>query len=195
VSLKLLITGFEPFGDQSINPSWEAVRSLPENIGIFKAEKLLLPVEFGRAAEVVLDAAGRCRPDVIICVGQAGGRKNVTPEMIAINLCNASSPDNAGVCPHDVPVVPDGPDAYFSTLPVGEMVKKAAESDLPCTRSYSAGTYVCNDLMYRLLHCFSGSKTRVGFIHVPFVPGQGEPCLPLEITVKTLAVLINSISQ
>lgn len=118
----LLITGFEPFGGESINPSWEAVSRLPENIGEYQITKLLIPVVFGETAKYILEVANDLSPDVIISVGQAGGRNAITPEMVAINLRHASIPDNKGNQPQDTAIVQDGPAAYFTTLPVRKNV-------------------------------------------------------------------------
>ena len=164
---KLLISGFEPFGDDTINPSWEAVKLLPEEIGQYAITKLCLPVVFGKAAEVVLEAAERILPDVIICVGQAGGRAAITPELVAINLRHATIPDNEGNRPIDEPIISDGDTAYFSTLPVRGMAEAVNSSGIAAGVSYSAGAYVCNDLIYSILHHSKNTNVRAGFIHVP----------------------------
>ena len=188
--MTVLITGFEPFGGQSVNPSWEAVSALPERVGQHDLVKLHLPVEYGEAPRRVLEKARELSPQVILCVGQAGGRDAVTPEVIGINLREASIPDNAGVSPAGVPIDPDGPDGIFSTLPVREMVSAIREKGIPAKLSYSAGAYVCNDLMYTLLNHFRGTDTRVGFVHVPYIPAQGSPCLPQEQLTQALAAAI-----
>lgn len=188
--MTILITGFEPFGGQSVNPSWEAVSALPERIGAYHLEKLRLPVEYGEAARRVLVKARELSPQVILCVGQAGGRDSVTPEVIGINLREASIPDNAGAAPAGTPIDPDGPDGIFSTLPVREMAEAIRARGIPALLSYSAGAYVCNDLLYTLLNRFRGTDTRVGFIHVPYIPSQGTPCLPQERLTQALAAAI-----
>ena len=188
--MTILITGFEPFGGQSVNPSWEAVSALPERIGAYRLEKLRLPVEYGEAARRVLAKARELSPQVILCVGQAGGRDSVTPEVIGINLREASIPDNAGAAPAGTPIDPDGPDGIFSTLPVREMAEAIRARGIPALLSYSAGAYVCNDLMYTLLNHFRGTDTRVGFIHVPYIPAQGSPCLPQEQLTQALTAAI-----
>lgn len=188
--MTILITGFEPFGGQSVNPSWEAVSALPERIGAYRLEKLRLPVEYGEAARRVLAKARELSPQVILCVGQAGGRDSVTPEVIGINLREASIPDNAGAAPAGTPIDPDGPDGIFSTLPVREMAEAIRARGIPALLSYSAGAYVCNDLLYTLLNRFRGTDTRVGFIHVPYIPSQGTPCLPQERLTQALAAAI-----
>ncbi len=193
----LLITGFDPFDGQAVNPSWAAVEALPDIIGPYRLVKLQLLTEYGKAAQTVLAKAAECNPHVILCVGMAGGRKAVTPEVIAINLREASIPDNAGVKYENTPVIPDAPAAYFATLPVREMVRAIREQGIPTSLSYSAGTYVCNDLLYTLLHHCKDTSTQVGFVHVPFLPqqaGEGQPSLPLEQMIGALIAAIKSLN-
>ena len=192
---KLLITGFEPFGGEKINPSWEAVKLLPEKIGDFEIIKAEIPVVFEKAAKTVLAKAEELKPDVIICVGQAGGRTGITPEMVAINLRFASIPDNEGNQPKDIPCVENGENAYFSTLPVRKMTAAVSDSCIPCSVSYSAGTYVCNDLIYHVLHHYKGTDTNACFIHVPFIPEQttDKPSMELETIAKALEIAIEAI--
>lgn len=192
---KLLITGFDPFGGESINPAWEAVKLLPDTIGEYELTKLEIPTVFGAAAQAVIDKADEILPDVIISVGQAGGRAAVTPEMVGINLRYASIPDNMGAAPCDIPIVEGAPAAYFSTLPVRAMAKAICDAGLPGAVSYSAGSFVCNDVLYSLLHRFDGTAVRAGFIHVPFLPEQtkDKPSLPLEKTVSALRAAIEAI--
>ena len=192
---KLLITGFEPFGGEKINPSWEAVKLLPEKIGDFEIIKAEIPVVFEKAAETVLAKAEELKPNAIICVGQAGGRSGITPEMVAINLRFASIPDNEGNQPKDIPCVQDGENAYFATLPVRKMAEAVSEASVPCSVSYSAGTYVCNDLIYHVLHSYKGTETKACFIHVPFIPEQtnDKPSMELETIAKALEIAIEAI--
>ena len=192
---KLLITGFEPFGGEKINPSWEAVKLLPEKIGDFEITKAEIPVVFEKAAETVIAKADELEPNAIICVGQAGGRSGITPEMVAINLRFASIPDNEGNQPKDIPCVQDGENAYFSTLPLRKMVSAISDAGIPCSVSYSAGTYVCNDLIYNVLHRYKGTETKACFIHVPFIPEQtnDKPSMELETIAKALEIAIKSI--
>ena len=190
---KLLITGFDPFGGESINPSWEAVNGLPDTVGEWQLTKLQVPTVFGKAGETVLAAAKELQPDAILCVGQAGGRAAVTPELVAINLRYGRIADNAGVSPMDEPVVPNGPAAYFSTLPVRAMAQAVADAGLPGQVSYSAGAFVCNDLLYTVLHCYAGTQVRAAFAHVPFLPQQakeGVPSMTLEEIQKALQAVI-----
>ena len=191
---KLLITGFEPFGGEEINPSWQSVLALPEIIGGYEIVKLCLPVVFSDAATKVLQSATEHSPEVIVCVGQAGGRSAITPEFVGINLRHASIPDNSGNQPQDTPIVQDGATAYFSTLPVRKMVASIQDVGIPSSVSYSAGTYVCNDLLYTLLSHFDGTDTRVGFIHVPYCTEQNKsPSMSLQDIVKGLIVAIQNI--
>ena len=187
---RLLITGFEPFGGEKINPSWEAVRHLPDIIGEYELCKLNIPTIYGEAAGLVLDKAREIGADVIISVGQAGGRDAVTPERIAVNIRDGRIPDNAGVLYRGERVVQDGPAAYFSTLPVETMSQAIRDARIPASVSNTAGCYVCNDVLYTLLHMYHGTQVRVGFIHVPWLPEQGTPSLPLETTVKALIAAI-----
>ena len=191
--MKLLITGFDPFGGAQINPSWEAVQQLPDRIGDYELCKLQIPTVFHGAAQRVLERAAEWKPDVILCVGQAAGRSAVTPERIGINVRSARIPDNAGVQPQEQPVVAGGPDGIFSTLPVAEMAASISSAGLPGAVSNSAGTFVCNDVLYTLLYQYSGTPVRVGFVHVPWLPEQGTPNLPLEKTVEALTAAILAI--
>lgn len=184
----LLITGFEPFGREDRNPSWEAVKALPGRIGEWKLCKLLLPVEFGRAADLAANAAVERHADAILCVGLAAGRTAVTPEAIGVNVRDASIPDNAGYRPEGAPIDPDGPAAYFSTLPVRKMTEAIANADVPAKLSYTAGTYVCNDLLYTLLHRFSGTSVRAAFVHIPH-----EKDLSLALSVRALTAAIEAL--
>ena len=190
---KLLITGFDPFDGASVNPSWEAVKLLPDTIGEYELCKLQIPTVFGLAARTVLEKAAEICPDVIISVGQAGTRAAVTPERIGINIRDARITDNAGVSPKDEPIVPGGPDAYFSTLPVKAMIAAINDAGLPGAISNTAGTFVCNDVLYSLLHHYAGTHIRCGFVHVPWLPEQGSPSLPLEDTVKALEAAISAL--
>lgn len=191
---KLLITGFEPFGGEEINPSWEAVKLLPSEINGYTLTKLLLPVVFGRAAQTVIELAEEIDPDVILCIGQAGGRSNITPELVAINLRNASIPDNDGNQPKDEAILENGQTAYFSSLPVRKMSEAIATFGIPSTVSYSAGAYVCNDVLYTLLSHFDGTKTRVGFIHIPYSKEQGkEPSMNMDDIVRGVIAAVENI--
>ncbi|MBE6960124.1 MAG: pyroglutamyl-peptidase I [Ruminococcaceae bacterium] len=187
---KLLITGFDPFGGEQINPAWEAVNALPEQVGEYTLCKLQIPTVFGLAAEKVLAFADSCHPDAILCIGQAGGRSAITPERIAVNIRDGKIPDNAGFRPNGEQVSADGPAAYFTTLPVADMVAAISTTGVPAVASNSAGAFVCNDTLYSLLHHYAGTAVRVGFIHVPYLPEQGTPNLPLADIVRGLEAAI-----
>ena len=190
---KLLITGFDPFGGEAVNPSWEAVRQLSEEIGSYRLTRLQIPTVFEKAAQTVLDVAAQLNPHVILCIGQAGGRSAVTPEAVAINLREARIADNEGVQPINTPVVPEGPAAYFTTVPVREMVAAIQTAGLPAALSLSAGAFVCNDVLYTLLHHYHSTDTRVGFIHVPYLPQQAkenQPSMTLEEITAALEAAI-----
>ena len=185
----LLITGFMPFGGDLKNPSWDAVERLPDLVGAYRLHKLLLPVEFGRAAALAQKEAESIRADAILCVGLAAGRSAVTPELVGINLRDARIPDNAGFAPQDEPIEKDGPAAYFSTLPVRAMTEAIKNAGVPAALSFSAGAYVCNDLLYSLLHRYHGTDTRVAFIHVP----RESEAFPLASLADALRAAIETI--
>ena len=187
---KLLITGFDPFGGGTVNPSWEAVKLLPESIGDYVLEKIQIPTVYGIAARTVLEKAADVKPDVILCVGQAGGRSAVTPERIGINVRNARIPDNAGNQPVEEVIVSDGPDGIFATVPVARMAQAIQDAGIPGAVSNTAGTFVCNDTLYTLLYHYAGTPVRAGFIHVPYLPEQGTPNLPLEQIAAALTAAI-----
>ena len=189
----LLITGFDPFGGDSINPSWEAVKKLPDRIGNWKLCKLEIPTVFGLAAQTVLEKAQEVNPAAILCLGVAAGRSAVTPERIGINVRSARIPDNRGNQPKEEPVIPGGEDGLFSTMRVSAMAAAIEAMGLPGAVSNTAGTFVCNDTLYTLLHHYQGTGVKVGFLHVPQLPEQGEPSLPLEDTVRAITAAIQSI--
>lgn len=194
----LIITGFDPFGGETVNPAWEAVKSLPEVLGGYRLTRLEIPTVFQTAAETVLAAAEADPSDVILCVGQAGGRSAITPERIAINLADARISDNRGNQPRQQPVIPGGPDGIFSTVPVFAMAEAIAARGIPGTVSLSAGSFVCNDTLYRLLVHFAGTETRVGFIHVPFLPAQakeGVPSMALEQIISGLEAAVLALDR
>lgn len=171
---KVLITGFEPFDGERINPAWEAVAAIQEANTGAQLIKLAVPVTFADSIPVIYEAMKRERPDVVLCIGQAGGRSAITPERVAINVDDARIPDNAGAAPSDVPIYKDGANAYFATVPIKKMVEAIREQGLPAAVSNTAGTYVCNHVMYGILYHmereFPGMKG--GFIHVPYCTQQ-----------------------
>lgn len=198
--MKILVTAFDPFGGEKINPAQQTVERLADRIGEHQIHKLIVPTVFGDAAEAVTNKMDELRPDAVICVGQAGGRKAVTPERVAINIMDANIKDNHGCQPTDEPVVSDGPAAYFSTLPIKTMVKAIKDAGLLGEVSNSAGTFVCNSLLYSVLHhaAINMPDTRAVFIHVPFVPQQTEgkenvPSMPLEDIVCALTAAISAL--
>ena len=187
---KLLITGFDPFGGATVNPSWQAVSRLPDRVGEFELCKLEIPTVYDLATRVVLEKAAEFNPDVILCVGQAGGRDSITPERIGVNIRDARISDNAGNQPRGEFVAPDGPAAYFATVPVEKMVQAIEAEGIKATVSNSAGAFVCNDTLYGILHHFAGTRVRCGFIHVPYIPQQGNPSMELEQIIAGLAAAI-----
>ena len=175
--MKVLFAGFESFGGESSNPSAEAVLQLcsqnaPAGVSW---QALILPVEFKRSAELLRDAISQLQPDLVLCVGQAGGRTAICLEQVAINLLEARIADNSGWQPSGEAVVSGGPAAYFSNLPLKAIRAQLQQNGIPAQISYTAGTYVCNALMYQLLHCLAArpdQPRRGGFIHIPFSPEQ-----------------------
>ena len=193
---KLLICGFMPFGGEDINPSWEAVKRLPSEISEYSLTKMQIPVVFGEAYREVLNMAEKIVPDAILCIGQAGGRSAITPELVGINLRYAKIPDNKGNQPLDEPVASEGEVAYFSTLPVRKMAEAIKSAGIPSELSYSAGAYVCNDLLYSLLSRFEGTETRVAFIHVPYITEQEKtPSLSLDDVVRSLVIAVEHLDD
>ena len=173
--MKILLTGFEPFGGEDVNPSWEAVQRLqaPEGTELIR---LRLPVVFREAGEQLAAALRREQPDLVLCIGQAAGRDAITPERLGVNLMDASIPDNAGFQPREEPVLPGAPAAYFVRLPVAALAQAIRAAGVPARVSNSAGLFVCNALLCRLLHEIETHypQMRGGFLHVPCLPEQAE---------------------
>lgn len=172
--MKLLISGFEPFGGEMVNPSWEVVKRLPEVMGEFQIVKICLPTSFLNAGPMLAEAIRHHHPDVVLSLGQAGGRFAVSFERVALNIADAQKPDNTGFQPADLCVIEGGPAAYFSTLPVKRMQKAVIEDGIPAEISNSAGTFVCNSVMYTALHISATENRHIlaGFIHLPYLPCQ-----------------------
>ncbi|MBR3741781.1 MAG: pyroglutamyl-peptidase I [Clostridia bacterium] len=172
--MKILLTAFEPFGGEKINAAQEAAALIKEEIAGAKIVKMTVPVVFGKSIEAVVSAMRDERPDAVLCLGQAGGRMGLTPERVAINLDDARIPDNEGNQPVDQTIYPDGAPAYFSTLPVKAMVRAIQEAGVPASLSNTAGTFVCNHLMYGILYHMARywPEMRGGFMHLPFLPEQ-----------------------
>lgn len=194
----VLVTAFEPFGGERVNPALEALQRLPDELDGIQIFKLQVPTVFGEAIRVAAQRLDDLRPDVCLCVGQAGGRAEISVERVAINVDDARIPDNAGAQPVDVPVAPDGPAAYFSTLPIKAIAEGIRAAGIPAVVSNTAGTFVCNHLMYGVLHTIhrQGLATRAGFIHIPFLPEQaagksaGTPSMSLADIVTALETAI-----
>ena len=188
---KVLLTGFEPFGTATSNPSGEIVKQISgDNI-----VTAILPVTYAQSAERLLSLINQHNPDVVLCLGQAEGRTQITPEKVAINLDDARLPDNAGVQRSDVKILDDGPDAYFTTLPVKEMVDAAKAAGVPASVSLSAGAFLCNHVFYIAQNKFAGTKVRSGFVHVPLMDSQapefpGMPTMPLDQMVTAVRAML-----
>ena len=186
----ILLTGFEPFENDPINPAWEIARALDgEVIAGATVCGVELPCVFGDSIARLDEAIAQVRPVLIVSLGFAGNRNEITPERVAINLDDARIPDNAGQQPVDTPVVPGGPAAYFSSLPVKAMLQGVLRAGVPCEVSQTAGTFVCNHVLYGLLHLLQsqggdGAGVRGGFVHVPWLPDQGAPHLALRDMVR-----------
>lgn len=196
--MRILLTGFEPFGGEDINPSWEVARALDgEALGGAQVMSRRLPCVFGLALDELRAVLQETRPQLVLALGQAGGRCDLSIERVAINVDDARIADNAGVQPVDARVVSGGPAAYFSTLPIKAMVHGLRAAGLPASVSQTAGTFVCNHVFYGLQHELTGSGVRSGFMHMPYLPEQaarhpGQPSLPLATLIDgvRLALLL-----
>jgi pyroglutamyl-peptidase len=194
----VLITAFEPFGGEQINPSWEAVRQLHERMLCgYKVVAKELPCAFGDALATLYAEMDTLQPALVIAVGQAGGRADITVERVGININDARIPDNNGNQPIDEPIIPGGPAAYFSSLPIKAIVEGIREAGIPASVSQTAGTYVCNHVMYGLLHRLAqqGNSVRGGFIHIPYLPEQainhpGSPSMAAQTVILALEMAI-----
>lgn len=200
--MKLLLTAFDPFGGETVNPAQEAVKMVSSRVGNVEVIKCVVPTVFGKSIETVAAAIEDCRPDAVLCIGQAGGRADLTPERIAINLDDASIADNEGNRPVDTPIFPDGKPAYFSTLPVKAMVAAIRAAGIPASLSNTAGTFVCNHLMYGVLYTLEKyyPGVRGGFLHVPYIPsqvtgGRGIPSISAADIVRGLEAAIAAIGE
>ena len=194
--MKIIVTGFDPFGGEKINPSIECVKALPEIEGV-ELIRLELPTVFKESAKRLNEVINDVKPDAVLSVGQAGGRAGITMERIAINVDDARIPDNISQQPIDEAIQLDGEAAYFTTLPIKRIVKAIREAGIPAEVSNSAGTFVCNHIMYQSL--FAATKAdkpfKAGFMHIPFIPEQtkDKPSLPLEESTKALQIAIETI--
>ncbi|MBF0715528.1 pyroglutamyl-peptidase I [Gemella palaticanis] len=172
--MKVLITGFDPFNNSTINPSAEAIKLLPDFLGNVEVIKKIIPTVFNKSFDILKEHIENNKPDIVICVGQAGGRSKVTIERVAINIDDAPIKDNDGNIPVDKKIVEDGETAYFSTLPIKAIVNKLNIDSIPADISNSAGTFVCNHIMYQSLHYakVKNHSFKTGFIHIPYIPEQ-----------------------
>ena len=197
--MKILVTGFEPFGGENRNPSADVVKKLPDKISGAEIVKLIIPVVREKSSTEIKKAVEKFSPDIILSIGQAGGRSAISVERMAVNLDDYRIPDNEGNQPMEEPVVPGGPDGYFCTVPVKQMAKAIREAGVPAQESLSAGTFVCNHVMYSTLHllCTNYPDTKFGFIHIPYLPEQvtdkpGMPSMSLELSEKAIKTAIVS---
>jgi len=195
--MKVLVTGFEPFGGERVNPSIEAVKRLSDKIAgadIIKAE---IPTVFNKSIRKLEKILEDEKPDITICVGQAGGRNRISVERVAINISDGRIPDNEGYQPVDEIIFEDGDTAYFARLPIKKIIKELNDRNIPAEVSNTAGTYVCNHLMYGLLYNINKKYPNMmgGFIHIPFLPEQvidkpNMPCMSLDLIVEGLTIAI-----
>ena len=199
--MRILITGFEPFGGQSINPSWEVARAL-DGLPLSSAQvrAIQLPCVFAQAASALTRALDDIRPDTVLALGQAEGRSDISVERVAINVMDARIADNAGAQPIDQPVVAGGPAAHCSTLPIKHLVARLRAAGFPASVSQTAGTFVCNQVFYALQHALAGQVVRSGFVHLPLLPEQAAhwpgppmPSMPLGTQVAALTCALRSL--
>ena len=195
--MRALVTGFDPFGGDPVNPSSLAVAGLTRRIGDVDIATAQLPTSYADSARVLLGAIDEVRPDFVLCVGQAGGRTELCLERVAINVQDARIPDNDGNQPIDVPVVAHGPAAYFATLPIKACVAEMRKAGLPAVVSNTAGTFVCNHILYALMDIIRQQPTpmRGGFLHIPYVPEQasrlgGAPSMALADIVRGIEIIV-----
>jgi pyroglutamyl-peptidase len=200
--VKALVTGFEPFGGEPVNPALEALGRLPPRIGELEVATRVLPAVFGRALEALEEAVAATAPNIVLCVGLAGGRAALSLERVAVNIDDARIPDNAGQQPIDRPVIAGGPAAYFANLPIKAMAAALREAGLPAIVSNTAGTFVCNHVFYGLMHLAATRfpELRGGFLHVPYLPsqaarhatslGEGVPSMALDEIARGIEIVL-----
>ncbi len=195
--MKALVTGFEPFGGEPINPALEALERLPPRLRSVAIATQVLPAVFGQALDVLEEAVRATAPDIVLCVGLAGGRAALSLERVAINIDDARIPDNKGRRPIDLPIAAGGPAAYFATLPIKAAVAALRDAGLPAIVSNSAGTFVCNHVFYGLMHLAATRRLdfRGGFLHVPFLPSQaarqdGAPSMAIDDIVRGIEIVL-----
>lgn len=200
--MKILVTGFDPFGGEKINPAIESVKRLPDTINGAEIIKLEIPTVCHKSLKIIDEAIVKYDPDVVLSIGQAGGRSDITVERIGINIDDCRIPDNEGNQIIDEPVYQDGPAAYFVTLPIKAMVRQIQRKGIPASISNSAGTFVCNHVTYGVCYLLDKkySNKRSGFIHIPYLPQQvidkaGKPSMSLEMIVEGLTAAIEAIIE
>ena len=201
--MKILVTGFDPFGGEAVNPSWMAVEQLPDAVAGAEIVKKSLPVVWFKALEILEGYIEEIKPDVVVMCGQAGGADSMRIERVGINLCEARIADNAGVLLVGDPILKDGPAAYFSTFPFRAMFAAVDAEGIAVKHSFSAGAYLCNHVLYGALHMAETKypNMKAGFIHVPFLPEQvvdkpeGTPSMPLETIAKAIRIMIETIAK
>lgn len=199
--MKILVTGFDPFEKETINPAFEAIKKLPEKIENAEIIKLEIPTSFKRSEEVMLSAIEKYSPDVILSIGQAGGRNEITLEKVAINLLEARIKDNDGYQPSNLPIKEDGETAYFTNLNIKGIVSHIKENKIPASISYTAGTFVCNSVMYNNLYLVNKKypNIKTGFMHVPYSPEQAAlknpipSSMSLDMISKSIYLAIEAI--
>ncbi|MGL4671912.1 MAG: pyroglutamyl-peptidase I [Cetobacterium sp.] len=200
--MKVLITGFDPFGGESINPAWEAVNAMQDMVDGIEVIKLQIPTVFKKSAEKLFAGIDEHKPDVVMCIGQAGGRYDISVERVAINMDDGRIPDNEGYQPIDTPVYEDGENAYFATLPIKGIVEEIKAAHIPASVSNTAGTYVCNHIMYSLLYYISKNNLNIkgGFIHVPYITQQvvdkkNMPYMEVSTITKALESAVKALKK
>ena len=199
--MKVLLTGFEPFGQEKVNPSWEAVKAFPELVEDVEVLKVCLPVSFQKAVMMLEQTIDDYRPDVVLSIGQAGGRCAIEVERVAINIADSKKPDNDGYQPQECQLRADAPNAYFSNLPLKRLVEAIQNEGIPAAISNSAGLYVCNSVFYTAMHLVYSKypNMQAGFIHVPYLPCQvvgknKQPFMSTEIVVQALKAVIHTLA-
>ena len=200
--MKVLVTGFDPFGGEPINPALETIKLLPSEIAGMEIHTLEIPTSAYKSLEIVKSAVDEINPDIVLSIGQAGGRPDITVEQVGINLNEFRIADNAGAQPHDEPVFADGPDAYLVKLPVKKMVENNRKQNIPASISYTAGTFVCNHVLYGVAYMLAkrGQGQKNGFIHIPFLPNQvldkpGKPSMSQQDILKGIIAAIEVLAD
>lgn len=200
--MKILVTGFEPFDNEKINPAWEAIKKLPNILEDIEILKFEIPTAFITSYKLLFKLIEENKPDVVLCIGQAGGRFDFTVERIAINIDDARIPDNNGFQPIDKPIFQDGENAFFSSLPIKAIVSELNKNNIPASISNTAGTFVCNHIMYSLLYYIKKNNLNIrgGFIHVPYIREQvinkkNTPYMELSTIIEALKISIQTIKK